>query len=360
MKLRRELSENLLWHALLVFCAASALGCAANSQSDKLAAWDPAQLVAWNNREPEKPAPKVPTRLVATWTETVLNKADQPPQRGFGGRITFFTSESEDPVRVDGQLVVYAFDETGRAPHETRPTRRFIFPADEVERHESESALGPSYSFWLPWDEVGGPQTHISLIARFEPNGGPIVIGEQTKHFLPGATPDATQPQLAQPSRTDVLNGVRLANYSELAGGTNAASPAAPSAGQGGETSVLVDSNQMTTETIALPPRLAKALQADPRPQQNATTLPPDAAASVPISQLSQMRESGPLAPTEKVQTVTPPQASAPAESQAPLLPSRPIAAGRPAEPGSLRDSLLGTLPARARQAAQPAPDRAR
>jgi hypothetical protein len=62
----------------------------------------------------------------------------------------------------------------------------------------SKSELGPSYSFWLPWDEVGGPQTEISLIARFEPNGGSIVIGEQTKHLLPGETD----------SRTGIVNNV--------------------------------------------------------------------------------------------------------------------------------------------------------
>jgi hypothetical protein len=344
--------------ALAAFAAIICCGCAADANSGKLASWNPANVVGWTKGD-KRPEPKVPTRLVATWTETVLNKAGETPKRGFGGRIAFFTRESENPVHVDGQLVVYAFDETARQPHETQPTRKFIFPAEEVVRHESESAVGPSYSFWLPWDDVGGPQKHISLIARFEPQGGPIVIGEQTKHFLPGATPEASAPNLAQPSRTDVLNGIRLANYSQLAGASQAPDLGAAPLSQAGETSVLVKSRQMSTETIELPERLASTMQTSARLQQHATTIDSEAAATMPLAQLSKMKESGPLASVEQIQPLQQPQA-APSKPTQEQPPSRSIAAGGPAAPGSLRDSLLGTLPARARQAGRQAPDRAR
>jgi hypothetical protein len=48
--------------------------------------------------------------------------------------------------------------------------------------------LGHSYSVWIPWDEVGGPQKEISLIARFTPEKGSVVVSEQTKQILPGQT----------------------------------------------------------------------------------------------------------------------------------------------------------------------------
>jgi len=53
----------------------------------------------------------------------------------------------------------------------------------------SKSELGSSYSFWLPWDEVGGPRTEVSLICRFEPKGGAVVSSEQAKQSLPGREP---------------------------------------------------------------------------------------------------------------------------------------------------------------------------
>ena len=137
--------------------------------------------------------------MVSTWADTVLHKAGEKPVRGFGGRLVFFGQESDEPVRVDGQLVVYAFDESGRELHDTQPTRKFVFPAEQFVRHESESKLGPSYSVWLPWDEVGGEQKNISLIARFEAKNGPLVMGEQTRHLLPGVTIAGSLPDSSKP-----------------------------------------------------------------------------------------------------------------------------------------------------------------
>ena len=160
-------------------------GCASTKKSWKFAKnGDFKRAVGLKSSKPLPP--EVPARLVSTWTDTVLQRSDKAPQRGFGGRLVFFTKESEDPVRVDGQLVIYAFDETDREPHETHPSRKYVFPREEFARHESDSQLGASYSVWLPWDEVGGNMKQISLIARFEPNSGNTVLGEQTKHLLPG------------------------------------------------------------------------------------------------------------------------------------------------------------------------------
>ena len=53
----------------------------------------------------------------------------------------------------------------------------------------SKSELGTSYSFWLPWDDAGGPRTEVGLICRFEPKGGAVVTSEQTKQRLPGTEP---------------------------------------------------------------------------------------------------------------------------------------------------------------------------
>lgn len=160
-------------------------GCRSSSRDWKFAdMFDLKKGMPWHHDGPET---GIPNRVVGTWTDTVLTQSGKKPQRGFGGRLLFYDEETKDPICVDGQLVVYAFDESNREVTDNRPTRRYVFPADQIPRHMSESELGPSYSFWLPWDEVGGPQTEVSLICRFEPQGGPLVVGEQTKHMLPGA-----------------------------------------------------------------------------------------------------------------------------------------------------------------------------
>jgi hypothetical protein len=146
----------------------------------------------WPFRDKDKPQEGTPVRMVSTWTDTVLSQPGQKPQRGFGGRIMFYDKEGKKPILVEGQLVVYAFDEAGREQTDNKPTRRYVFPADQMPVHMSKSELGASYSFWLPWDEAGGPRATLSLISRFEPKGGAVVTSEQTKHVLPGTTPIAS------------------------------------------------------------------------------------------------------------------------------------------------------------------------
>lgn len=154
----------------------------------------------WPFRDKDKPQQGIPVRMVGAWTDTVMTQGAQKPQRGFGGRLMFYDKEGKKPILVDGQLVVYAFDEAGRDPTNNKPTRRYVFPADQMPIHMSKSELGTSYSFWLPWDEAGGPKTEVSLICRFEPKGGAVVTGEQTKHLLqgpelpPGAIAGANKP----------------------------------------------------------------------------------------------------------------------------------------------------------------------
>jgi hypothetical protein len=346
--IRRRVTSARVGALLMLLATLASSGCASQSKKWQFADWDVRKAVGWNKDE-EKPEPQVPVRLVATWTETVLNKAGEKPTRGFGGRIAFFNRDSEDSVRVDGQLVVYAFDETSRPSHETHPTRKYIFPADEVVRHESESKLGPAYSFWLPWDEVGGPQRNISLIARFEPKGGPIVVGEQTKHFLPGSSLDPRQaPQLAVGERSQVVNSVRLATYSAQAQAAVPDLAEAPDAATKGAKTAA----PMSTATIPLPLRLGASVR---RP--DTTTFDARATAALPLSQLAS-RAAAPSATTAAA-------LAAPAAASE-LTPSSPAASPQATEPagmaapGSLRDSLLGTLPAQVRQSAPRAPGRAR
>lgn len=166
----------------LVFALASSAGSAQAWSMPKMFSLDN----TWPFRDKDKPQQGTPTRLAGTWTDTVMTQAGQRPQRGFGGRVLFYDKEGKKPILVDGQLVVYAFDETNRQPTDNKPTRRYVFPADQMPIHMSKCDMGASYSFWLPWDEAGGPQTTVSLICRFEPKGGAVVTGEQSKLNLPG------------------------------------------------------------------------------------------------------------------------------------------------------------------------------
>jgi hypothetical protein len=166
----------------LVVLTLAGVGCSNPWKTPKMFSLDN----TWPFRDKDAPQEGVPVRMVGMWTDTVYTQAGQKPQRGFGGRIMFYEKAEKNPIIVDGQLVVYAFDETKRDPADNKPTRRYVFPADQMPVHMSKSEMGTSYSFWLPWDEAGGPKTEVSLICRFEPTAGGVISSEQTRHMLPG------------------------------------------------------------------------------------------------------------------------------------------------------------------------------
>jgi hypothetical protein len=153
-------------------------GCAEFNVRDK--------MPAWMGKTGEF---RRPMRVVAIWTDTVLNTPGQPSIRGFGARLMFYEDKKEKPIKVSGTLTVYAFDEAGRAKTDARPDRKYVFNADQLEKRYSKSELGHSYSVWIPWDPVGGEAKEISLIVRFVPVEGGVVISEQVKQFLPGVKP---------------------------------------------------------------------------------------------------------------------------------------------------------------------------
>jgi hypothetical protein len=205
--------------------------------------------------------------MVSTWTDTVLSQQGKKPQRGFGGRLIFYAEDEEKPVVVDGQLVVYAFDETGREPSDNKPTRRYVFPPDQIPLHMSKSDLGATYSFWLPWDEAGGAQTEVSLICRFEPKGGSVITSEQTRQRLPGSIAPATighrdPPKLPEgvPSRPAQLTLEKLQAQRAAEQAVQLASfesPIAPNARvtsiDAGVASPIEPERRMTTTSISLP-----------------------------------------------------------------------------------------------------------
>jgi hypothetical protein len=258
---RRGLIPTTSWRriALLALSAAvmlPSLGCTfGKGEKWKFASLDMQKAKFWDRDG--KPDPETPARFATTWTEATLTRAGQAPQRGFGGRLLFYQKEAAEPVRVEGQLVIYAFDETNGDPLRTEPTRRYVFPADQLSLYESESPLGPSYSVWVPWDDAGGAETKVSLIARFEPKDGGVVVGEQTHHYLAG--PPARSPRADERSivsgTTSAEQAQRVTAASYNGGAVHVGPPSTTAAAQEIEPSAT----SLSTTTIALPRKLSAA-----------------------------------------------------------------------------------------------------
>ena len=144
-------------------------------------------MLPWAARQPE---PGVPSKMDAIWTSTVMNQPGKPGVRGFGGRIMFYQDDKEDPITIDGTLTVYAFGDRDKDGPERSPRRKFVFLPEHLPDHHSESALGHSYSIWIPWGQVGGTEQQVSLISRFEDHSGQVVASDPTQLLLPGRAAD--------------------------------------------------------------------------------------------------------------------------------------------------------------------------
>jgi hypothetical protein len=234
------MSWSVRWCCLSVAAAlvASGLGCTPWKVSEH-------ELFPWNKAEPQ-----VPTKVVAMWSPTVLNQSDRPSTRGFGGRLMFYAAKEDKSVKVDGTLVVYGFDETHGKKGDPRPDRKYVFTAEQFTRHYSKSGLGHSYSVWVPWDDAMGAPCKVSLIVRFVPKQGAVVIGEQTTLMLPGpGASDIEGDAKLEPSRgTTPASGTALPNMVRQI--SHEAEIARPLAG----TSPAEMSGQQTrTTTISIP-----------------------------------------------------------------------------------------------------------
>ena len=151
------------------------------------------------------PAPKAdkklpfqtPARVVALWAPAMYNAPGKPATRGFGGRLYFY-NQKDQPIPIEGQLVVYGYNDSAPKQDGRQPDRKFVFTSEQLGKHFSPAELGASYSIWIPWDPVGGPQLEISLLPVFTATSGQVVMGEQSRNLLPGTTTPPPNPQQQQ------------------------------------------------------------------------------------------------------------------------------------------------------------------
>jgi hypothetical protein len=144
---------------------------------------------------------QIPHSMNVTWASDVITLPGKLPTRGFGGRFYFYNEKSQ-AIPVDGDLVVYGFDDTGRqhlgGDELTQADKRFRFTAEQFTSHFSEGELGASYSVWIPWDEAFGAPKKIMLIPTFKTKDGRLIRGSTANLNLPGKNEPESIPGLIQ------------------------------------------------------------------------------------------------------------------------------------------------------------------
>lgn len=134
-----------------------------------------------SDNEPEF---KTPSSMVAIWKPSTFEKPGDKSIRGFGGRFYFYDAKME-PIKVDGLLTIYGYDDAD-GDTSGKADRKFVFESSTLQKHHSESGIGDSYSFWIPWGAVGGFEKTITLIPVFKSTHGEIPESKPATLRLPG------------------------------------------------------------------------------------------------------------------------------------------------------------------------------
>ena len=213
----------------------------------------------WNWGQEDTPI--VPDRILAIWTDTILRQPNQPGVRGFGGRVFFYQKDQNDPIEVDGKLVVFVFDADDQDPENQKPLRKYVIEADDFAKHMSKTSLGPAYSVWLPWGDTKGPTMKLSIIAKYEGRQGGTTLSDPTIKLLPGVE---TRPRVDSGSPSDKPQAASM--LGQVPTSVQQASHTERKASEAVVSSVLVEPAKIpqpdrATQTIELPPSFQRHFQ---------------------------------------------------------------------------------------------------
>jgi hypothetical protein len=154
-------------------------------------------MVDWQRKDGVKRRDR-PEKILAIWSESTIYGANQRATRGLGGRIYLF-NRNHQPVKADGELIVYGFDDSKQDGESVEADRKYVITAQEFGNHFSASEFGPSYSVWIPWDQVGGQAESISVVPVFRASDGQAIVGEHSRNLLSGS--DDSPAELAHKHR---------------------------------------------------------------------------------------------------------------------------------------------------------------
>lgn len=175
--------KHAIYFSLLIVLIGVQCGC--SSLADRQAGKNPfRQLLGDVDHEEDQDQV---TKMAVIWKDTVYNGAGKSI-RGFGGRV-FFYNESNQPMEADGEFLVYGFDDSEKESQGAAADRKYVFEREKLASHFSESEMGPSYSFWIPWEKAGGVRKTITLIPVFKTEDGRVVKSGQSIQTLPGKEP---------------------------------------------------------------------------------------------------------------------------------------------------------------------------
>ena len=184
--------NNTLTILTLTIVATAFSGCQATKWSkDSMRDLNPLKHLAEAKESSKKSDFEEPASMAVIWSDGIYDEVGKPKVNGFGARIYFY-NEDGTPVKADGELSVYGYDDDKQSSGNSAD-RKFVFRQSEFQSHFSETSIGASYSVWIPWEKAGGQRKSVSLIPVFKSSTGKVIRGDQSVNVLPGTDPETKE-----------------------------------------------------------------------------------------------------------------------------------------------------------------------
>jgi len=139
---------------------------------------------------------KVPVNMLDLWSPYAQTTPEGNVVRGLAGRIYFYSdAQKKHAVKVEGDLSVFVFDGKETNPSRAKPIRVYKFPAATLATHYSfKKPLGHGYDFFLPFDEIGGEEKNLCVMARFDDVlESSLLVAKPVNTVLSGTKPEMNE-----------------------------------------------------------------------------------------------------------------------------------------------------------------------
>ncbi len=132
----------------------------------------------------EHKSPKV-SRVVCLW-EPAVGKIPNGPKRGIIGQVLFFEGRDTAPVKVDGEVVIYVFDDHGSIEDQSKPIHKLALSPEELKAVHAETAVGHSYHIPVPYPKDHGLTTTCTMRVKHTSVDGHVSYSDLASVLLLG------------------------------------------------------------------------------------------------------------------------------------------------------------------------------
>ena len=159
------------------------------------------QLPFGKHHMPKASARNPVVQIVCIWQPSEGRDPSGMPCRGFAGQILFLAGRNSLPVKVEGDVRIYLFDDQGTSEEQTKPMHQYDFDSTSWSVHLTKGTLGPTYSVFVPYTRRGTYEAKCALRLRLKSvDQQPAVFSDMAAVPLDGRTKKSDDTEEQVPS----------------------------------------------------------------------------------------------------------------------------------------------------------------